>query len=275
MAKALISKLLPNTPGFCKPCRRYGDARKRRYLCVRNKVGHNSPNLIYTVMEENKTMKIYNLIVLDESGSMSSIYNQALSGINEVINGIRQNQEKYPEQKHFVSIVTFEGEGMSGVKTRRDCVPVGEVTDLTKKDYRPGGCTPLYDAMGKAISELDRKVEVGDGVLVTIITDGMENSSQEYSGRAVKNLVAMQRKKGWTFAYIGANQDAVEVARDLNIQNAMNYDATPEGMVCMSMVFNESQAKFAKRMHLGKSILADVADFFSGSSDEDAGEEGK
>ena len=90
-------------------------------------------------MEENKTMKIYNLIVLDESGSMSSIYNQALSGINEVINGIRQNQEKYPEQKHFVSIVTFEGEGMSGVKTRRDCVPVGEVTDLTKKDYRPGG----------------------------------------------------------------------------------------------------------------------------------------
>lgn len=156
-------------------------------------------------------MKIYNLIVLDESGSMSSIYNQALSGINEVINGIRQNQEKYPEQRHFVSIVTFEGEGMSGVKTRRDCVPVGEVADLTKKDYRPGGCTPLYDAMGKAISELDRKVEVGDGVLVTIITDGMENSSQEYSGRAVKNLVAMQRKKGWTFAYIGANQDAVEV----------------------------------------------------------------
>ena len=76
-------------------------------------------------MEENKTMKIYNLIVLDESGSMSSIYNQALSGINEVINGIRQNQEKYPEQRHFVSIVTFEGEGMSGVKTRRDCVPVG------------------------------------------------------------------------------------------------------------------------------------------------------
>ena len=219
-------------------------------------------------MEENKTMKIYNLIVLDESGSMNSIYNQALSGINEVINGIRQNQEKYPEQKHFVSIVTFEGEGMSGVKTRRDCVPVGEVADLTKKDYRPGGCTPLYDAMGKAISELDRKVEVGDGVLVTIITDGMENSSQEYSGRAVKNLVAMQRKKGWTFAYIGANQDAVEVARDLNIQNAMNYDATPEGMVCMSMVFNKSQAKFAKRMHLGKSILADVADFFSDSSDK-------
>jgi len=219
-------------------------------------------------MEENKTMKIHNLIILDESGSMSSIYNQALSGINETINGIRQSQEKYPEQEHFVSIVTFEGNGMDGVKTRRDGVPVGDVKDLTMKDYQPGGCTPLYDAMGKAISELDRKVEAGDAVLVTIITDGMENSSCEYSGRAVKDLVAMQRKKGWTFAYIGANQNAVEVARDLNIQNAMNYDATPEGMVCMSMSYSKAQAKFARRMHLGKSILADVADFFSGSSDE-------
>lgn len=221
-------------------------------------------------MEENKTMKIYNLIILDESGSMSSIYNQALSGINETINGIRQNQEKYPEQKHFVSIVTFEGNGMSGVKTRRKCKPVGEVSDMTKKDYQPGGCTPLYDAMGMAISELDRKVDDGDGVLVTIITDGMENSSQEYSGRAVKDLVAMQRKKGWTFVYIGANQDAVEVARDLNIQNAMNYDATPEGVVCMSMKFSRAHAGFAKRMHFCKSVIADVDDFFSGGSEDDA-----
>ena len=268
-----IDSELQFTPGFCKPCRRCDDAMKHRYLCIRNKVEHNSPNQIYSVMEENKTMKIYNLIILDESGSMSSIYNQALSGINETINGIRQNQEKYPEQRHFVSIVTFEGNGMDGVKTRRNCVPVGEVSDLTKKDYQPGGCTPLYDAMGMAISELDRKVEDGDGVLVTIITDGMENSSCEYSGRAVKDLVTMQRKKGWTFAYIGANQDAVEVARDLNIQNAMNYDATPEGMVCMSMTFNKAQAKFARRMHFSKSILADAADFFSGSSDKNDSDE--
>lgn len=219
-------------------------------------------------MEENKTMKIYNLIILDESGSMRSIYNQALSGINETINGIRQSQEKYPEQRHFVSIVTFEGSGMDGVKTRRDCEPVGTVADLTKNDYRPGGCTPLYDAMGKAISELDRKVEAGDGVLVTIITDGMENSSLEYSGRAVKDLVAMQRKKGWTFAYIGANQNAVEVARDLNIQNAMNYDATPEGMLCMSMKFSRAQAGFARKMHFCESAIADFADFFSEESDK-------
>lgn len=220
-------------------------------------------------MEQKDTVKIYNLIILDESGSMTSIYKQALDGINETINGIRKNQENYPEQRHFVSIVTFEGEGMNGVKTRRDREPVGNVSAFTGKDYQPGGCTPLYDAMGKAITALDAKVEKGDCVLVTIITDGMENSSEEYSGKAVKELVARQREKGWTFAYIGANQDAVEVARDLNILNAMNYDASPEGVVCMSMRYNYAQANFARKIHLSESLLADMADFFERGDDKD------
>ena len=78
-------------------------------------------------MEESKSMNIYNLIILDESGSMESIYSQALSGINETLSGIRRTQEDYPQQNHFVSIVTFEGSGMKGVKTRRDTrVPLGE-----------------------------------------------------------------------------------------------------------------------------------------------------
>lgn len=219
-------------------------------------------------MEKNDTIKIYNLIILDESGSMTSIYKQALDGINETISGIRKNQENYPEQSHFVSVVTFEGEGMNGVKTRRDCEPAGNVTAFTEKDYQPGGCTPLYDAMGKAITTLNAKVDKGDGVLVTIITDGMENSSCEYSGKAIKELVARQREKGWTFAYIGANQDAVEVARELNIQNAMNYDASPEGMVCMSMKWNQAQASYAKKIHKDRNFLHDLINFFDKDDDK-------
>ena len=72
-------------------------------------------------------MNIYNVIILDESGSMSSIYDQALSGINEVLSGIRKNQEEFPDQQHYVSIVTFEGHGIAGVKTRRDRVPIEKV----------------------------------------------------------------------------------------------------------------------------------------------------
>ena len=191
-------------------------------------------------------MNIYNVIILDESGSMTAIYDQALSGINEVLSGIRKNQEEFADQQHYVSIVTFEGNGIAGIKTRRDRVAVGKVGDFTRKDYRPGGCTPLYDAMGKTLNELEGAIQEGDRVMATIITDGYENASEEYSGKTVKALVARLREKGWTFAYIGANQDAVEVARDLNIDNALDFDATAEGVCQMSVRFRKAGRKFAR-----------------------------
>lgn len=191
-------------------------------------------------------MNIYNVIILDESGSMSSIYNATLTSMNEVLSGIRKNQEEFPTQRHYVTIVTFEGNGIAGVKTRRDRVPISTVETFTEKDYQPGGCTPLYDAMGKTLNELEGLILPEDKVMATVITDGMENSSQEYSGRTIKNLVSRLREKGWAIAYIGANQDSVEVARDLNIGNAMNFDATPGGMHRMMYCFGVSTRKMAK-----------------------------
>ena len=55
------------------------------------------------------------------------------------------------------------------------------------------------------------KVHEGDRVLATVITDGMENASEEYSGKTIKALVDRLREKGWTLAYIGANQDCIEL----------------------------------------------------------------
>ena len=191
-------------------------------------------------------MNIYNVIILDESGSMSSIYNETLSSMNEVLNGIKKNQEEFPEQHHYVTIVTFEGDGISGVKTRRDRVPIGTVAPFTQKDYRPGGCTPLYDAMGKTLNELEGLIREDDKVMATVITDGMENSSQEYSGRNIKDLVARLRQKGWALAYIGANQDSVEVAHDLNIGNALDFCATPTGVAEMSIRLRKSSWKMSK-----------------------------
>jgi len=192
-------------------------------------------------------MNIYNVIILDESGSMSSIYKETLTSMNEVLSGIRKNQEEFPEQHHYVTIVTFEGNGISGVKTRRDRVPIDTIEPFTEKDYRPGGCTPLYDAMGKTLNELEGMIHPEDKVMATVITDGMENASHEYSGKTIKALVARLREKGWVLAYIGANQDAVEVARDLNIGNALNFDATPEGTAILACRLGMASRKMAKK----------------------------
>ena len=212
-------------------------------------------------------MNIYNVIILDESGSMSAIYKETLSSMNEVLNGIRKDQEEHPDQKNFVTIVTFEGNGVKGVKTRRDRVPIGSIKDFTEKDYRPGACTPLYDAMGKTLNELEGLVPEGDRVLATIITDGFENSSEEYSGKTIKALVDRLRDKGWTLAYIGANQDAVEVARDLHIHNALNFDATEEGVAMMSLRWSKARNKACKMME--DQALAGVCGALNDIFDED------
>ena len=188
-------------------------------------------------------MNIYNVIILDESGSMSSIYKETLTSMNEVLNGIRKDQEEHPEQRNYVTIVTFEGNGIKGIKTRRDRVPIESIKDLSEADYRPGGCTPLYDAMGKTLNELEGLVRPDDRVLATVITDGYENASEEYSGSTIKTLVTRLREKGWTLAYIGANQDAVEVAKDLNINNALNFSVCEEGVAMMGFKLKKARAK--------------------------------
>ena len=99
--------------------------------------------------------KVFNLIILDESGSMSCIKRQALSGLNETLQTIRKAQEKYPEQEQLISIVPFES---FNIRLLRDKVSIKDVEDLKENEYNPGGSTPLYDAIGFGISSIRKEV---------------------------------------------------------------------------------------------------------------------
>ena len=212
--------------------------------------------------KKRRNVNVYNLLIIDESGSMYKIYEQALSGINETISSVRTAQKKYPDQHHYVSVVSFEGHGPQGVKTRRDRVPISKMNYLSRKEYVPGGCTPLYDAIGLSVHHLQQYVEKDDVVFVTIITDGLENASQEYSRVTVRDLISRQREKGWTFAYIGANQDSVEVAREINIKNALNYEATPEGTNRMIDELVESMHYCYCMIDKGEKPAKDMSELF-------------
>lgn len=173
--------------------------------------------------------KVFNVIILDKSGSMESIRQAAIDGFNETLAGIKKAQEKFEDtQEHFVSLLTFCD---CEKKFVFDKVPVADARKLTKDDYEPCCCTPLYDAMGFTLTTMRSYVkDIEDVVVVvTIITDGFENASKEYSGTAVKNLVEELKGDGWTFTYMGANQDAVEVAFNLSIRNSRNFAYSAHG----------------------------------------------
>lgn len=185
--------------------------------------------------------KVHNLIILDESGSMEAIFKAALTGVNETLQTIREAQKENSNQVHFVSLVTFNSSRYNAIYMDEEA---NSTQDISKNQYRPRACTPLYDAMGHSITELRSNVKKGDIVLVTVITDGYENASREYNGTAIKALVMELKAQGWVFTYIGANQDVVAVASSMSIDNHFGFGADEESTGDMFEKENRCRKRF-------------------------------
>lgn len=195
--------------------------------------------------------KIYNLIVLDASGSMYSIRNEAIAGVVETVQTIRTAQADNADQEQLFSLVVFNG---ARIATVYDRMPISKVPDFNEKDYQTTDNTPLYDAMGDAITNLQRYIDENDNALVTIITDGYENASVEWNHQRITQLVDDLKKKNWLFTYIGANQDALAVARDMGIDHSMNFAACPEGTKAMFRKEKLSRSALYSKLASGMSF---------------------
>ena len=174
---------------------------------------------------------VYNLIIVDESGSMCLIEQQAFAGMNETIQTVKQLQKKYPEIEQRITLMTFE---TGKRRYHLHNVPAKQAHVLRPGEYRPGGGTPLYDAVGEGIAKVNAVCGVDDEVVVTIITDGEENSSMEYNHKMVKNLIEKMKKQGWTFAFIGTdNLDVSGMAQSLGIDSHLSFSEDAAGTQMM------------------------------------------
>ena len=172
--------------------------------------------------------KVYNVIIMDRSGSMWDIRKPAIMGFNEVLGGVKAAQTKYAEtQEQFITLVLFDSESIDEVYWNAD---PSKAEHLTTKTYVPGSATPLYDAMGRTLTKLERELKEDENhsVLVTVITDGYENDSCEYDLASVKALVEHLKDQGWTFAYMGTDHDVHAVSIDLSITNVVKFEKTAE-----------------------------------------------
>ena len=176
--------------------------------------------------KKNEKTKVYNVIIMDRSGSMWDIQKPAIQGFNEVLGGVKAAQTKYAEtQEQFITLVLFDSTSIDEVYWNAD---PSKTVILTEETYVPGACTPLYDAMGRTLTKLEKELK-GDenhSVIVTVITDGLENSSEEYSGAAIKALVEHLKEEGWSFAYMGTDHDVHGVSVSLSITNVVKFEKT-------------------------------------------------
>ena len=212
----------------------------------------NNQNFSNMKTTENKEKKVYNLIIVDESGSMSIIRNEALAGLNETIETCQKMQEMHPEMEQRITLISFDS---GHFKVHCDNEPAMKARKLTVEDYRPNAATPLYDAIGKGIAKLNAQTEAGENVLVTIITDGEENCSQEYNLKMVKTLIEKQKAQGWTFTLIGTdNLDVEGMAGSLSIDNHLEFAEDAESTKAMFAKERKARARFMACAAVGKTM---------------------
>ena len=194
------------------------------------------------------------VFILDRSGSMSGLESDTIGGYNSMI-----EKQKKEEGEALISTVLFDGQ----TDVLHDRVSLDKISPITEKEYYVRGSTALLDAVGGAIRHIGnvhkyaREEDVPEKTLFIITTDGMENSSRQYSYDKVKKMIEKQKEKyHWEFIFLGANIDAVGVADRFGVdrQHAVRYECDSAGTALNFQVMNKMvscarSAKSAKAMN--------------------------
>ena len=160
---------------------------------------------------------------------MGGLEKDTIGGYNSMI-----AKQKDEEGEALISTVLFDNE----TEVLHDRVPLSKIEPITEKEYYVRGSTALLDAIGGAIHHIGnvhkyaREEDVPEKTLFIITTDGMENSSREYSYDKVKKMVERQKEKyHWEFIFLGANIDAVSVANQFGVDKsrAVRYECDGAG----------------------------------------------
>lgn len=167
--------------------------------------------------------------IIDRSGSMSGLEQKTIEGFNHFLKGQREVKGDVE-----VNTVLFDDQ----FEILHNKLPIQHVPAMTHEQYFTRGSTALLDAIGRSIHHIETRIthaekRLADKIIFLIITDGMENSSRQYSFEIIRSLIKKHTKNdGWEFIFMGANMDAVkEAARyGIHANRSMNYRATEKGV---------------------------------------------
>lgn len=174
-------------------------------------------------MTENNVTEI--ACVIDRSGSMTPIRDDAIGGFNTFL----KEQQELPDKAN-ATVCLFDNEYI----LLHDGTDLTEVKPLTSKTYVPRGTTALYDAIGRTISAIDSRVSKSPDqkVVIAILTDGQENASREFNKTKIMDMIKAREKQGWLILYLSASANAFADASSIGVSsnNTMSFTADSSGM---------------------------------------------
>lgn len=171
-------------------------------------------------------------VILDRSGSMQAIRDDVVGGFNTYV----QQQKEGPGDT-TLSLIQFDGQDPYEVV--HGFRPLADIPELTTKTYIPRADTPLLDALGRGIADLEGRLgklpedQRPEHLFFVIITDGMENASREHTRAQVEKMIKEKTEKdGWDFIYLSADFAAVQEARDMGITHdrSLFFDKSGAGV---------------------------------------------
>lgn len=162
--------------------------------------------------------------LLDRSGSMSAIAGAVEEGFDGFFAGQRDSDGDVD-----VTVVQFDSAELHEVLVDRQ--PIASVPSM-RGSFEPRGSTPLLDAVDLLLDRAERSGVHDADQLVVIFTDGHENASMRTSRRSLDQRINDLRLRGWTFLFLGANQDSFDSAERLGMTraSARNFDADASGV---------------------------------------------
>jgi len=218
---------------------------------------------------ENNRVKIW--FLLDRSGSMELLAADVIGGFNQYVNDQAGNPRK-------ARLTAVQFDGLNPFEVICDARLIDDVPTLTSSMYEPRGMTPLYDAVGELIRTADQRLvdrsnrnEPKEDQLVIVFTDGCENVSREFDRAQVFDLIKERTDAGWTFVFMGANQDSYAEGHKIGMNdgNVQNYEATPDSVKAAFVSLSRASLDFRSKDHYQRN--ADRSHFFGGVKEaEDA-----
>lgn len=181
-------------------------------------------------------LKTMIVVLLDRSGSMSGQQGHVVEGVNKFL-----AEQKAIDAPASIAFVRFDQDGISGgantnmIERFRPMAPLAMCAPLTADEYIPRGGTPLLDAIGKTLNEMenDWRMDQPDRAIMLIVTDGQENASREFKRDQIKRMISSrQASDKWAFIYLGADVDAFAEAGHIGISlsNTAGFVKTSKGI---------------------------------------------
>jgi uncharacterized protein YegL len=197
------------------------------------------------------------IAILDMSGSMQGREVETRGGFNAFVANAQEDQRD-AGGKITLSLTCFDTE----FEQVYPPTPITQIKPIGPKDYTPRGMTALHDAIGLTLSPL--RFPRDEKVMVIITTDGMENSSHEWTAEKVRKLIEGKEKLGWEFLFMGVGLDAFAASQAFAsdaMRNATVSTRAVAGSVELGMVFaGESMRQFRRGDSLSDSVAAAYAD---------------